>query len=343
MVKLRFGEMLNQDGSLYTANLRSAKQTDVYTLKGGDLEIYEPRFTFHGFRYVEITGYPGVPAPDALTGCVVGSATTPAGHLETSNALVNQLQSNITWGQRGNFPSIPTDCPQRDERMGWLGDAQIFARTASYNMDVEGFFTKWMQDVEDAQFADGRFTDVAPYVSIVGAGSAAWGDAGVIVPWTIYQAYGDTRIIEDHYDAMVKWIDYLKNSSNNLIRSVGTYGDWLSINADTPIDVLDTAYFAYSTSLLGKMAKAIGKDADAQKYETLFNDIKTAFNNAFVSADGHIKGNTQTCYLLGLHMNLLPDDKRAAAAKYLVEDIESRDWHLSTGFVGVGPPYHPLS
>ncbi|MBV9469764.1 MAG: family 78 glycoside hydrolase catalytic domain, partial [Abitibacteriaceae bacterium] len=333
-IRLRFAEMLNPDGTIYTTNLRGARCIDYYTLKGTGREVWEPHFTFHGFRYVEVTGYPGRPTTDAITGVVAHSDTPKTGTFSCSNPMINQLQSNIEWGQRSNFLEVPTDCPQRDERLGWMGDAQIFVRTACNNMDVSSFFTKWMVDVEDAQRGD-AYADVSPDVCC-GAGTPAWGDAGVIVPWTIYQVYGDKRIIERHYDSMARWIDWMQKNSKDLVRPAGGYGDWLSIGANTPTEVIATAYFGYSTALMAKMAHAIGKEDDARKYETLFGQIRDAFNRAFVSADGRIKGDTQTCYLLALHMNLLPEEKRAAAAKYLVDDIEKRNWHLSTGFVGVG-------
>src|SRR5262249_1884572 len=269
---------------------------------GGAREIWEPRFTFHGFRYVEVSGYPGRPSADAITGIVIHSDTPKTGTFVCSNELVNQLQHNIEWGQRGNFLEVPTDCPQRDERLGWMGDAQIFVRTAGANMDVAAFFTKWMRDVEDAQRPDGAFTDVSPFVA-AGAGTAAWGDAGVIVPWTIYQVYGDKQIIIDHYGAMTRWIDYLQQRSTGLLRPASGYGDWVAAGSSTPTDVIATAYFAYSTSLLAKMARVIGKEADAQRYEALFARIRDAFNRAYVAPDGRIKGNTQTCYVLALQMD----------------------------------------
>ena len=335
IVTLKFAEMLNPDGTIYTTNLRGAKCTDYYTLKGGETETWEPRFTFHGFRYVELTGFPGKPGADAVTGIVTHSDTPLAGTFECSNPLVNQLYRNIVWGQRGNFLAVPTDCPQRDERLGWMGDAQIFIRTASYNMDVSRFFTKWCQDVEDAQRPDGSFTDVSPFVCC-GSGVAAWGDAGVICPWTIYRVYGDTRILERHYAAGARWIDYLVGTSTNLLRPAHGYGDWLSIQADTPKDVLATAYFALSTRLMANFAATLNKSADEAKYRTLFEQIKTEFNKAYVAGDVRIKGNTQTDYVLALAFDLLPPEKRAAAAKHLVEDISSKGDHLSTGFVGVG-------
>lgn len=334
-VTLRFAEILNPDGTIYTTNLRGAKATDYYTLKGGEEEIYEPTFTFHGFRYVELTDYPGVPALDAITGVVVHSDTTPSGVFACSSPLLNKLQHNIVWGQRGNFVSVPTDCPQRDERLGWMGDAQIFVKTATFNMDVSRFFTKWMIDVEDAQRPDGSFTDVSPFVAC-GSGTAAWGDAGVIVPWAIYLAYGDTNILAAHYAAGARWVDYLKANSKDLLRPDAGYGDWLSIKAETPKDVLGTAYFGLSTRLMANYARVLGKTEDARKYEDLFQQIKAAFNKAYVAEDGRIKGNTQTCYVLALQFDLLPAEKRAVAAKYLVQDIASKEGHLSTGFVGVG-------
>ena len=338
-VQLRFAEILNPDGTIYTTNLRSARATDTYILKGEGEEIFEPHFTFHGFRYVEVTGYPGQPELDSITGCVIHSDTPATGSFTCSSPLVNQLQHNIIWGQRGNFLSVPTDCPQRDERLGWMGDAQIFVRTASYNMDVAAFFSKWMDDVEDAQTEDGGFSDVAPRLIVQTNGAPAWGDAGIIVPWTIYQMYGDTQIIERHYDAMVHWLNYLDKANpdhlwrNNLNNN---YGDWLSIAADTPKDVLATAYFAYDAQLLAQMARAIGREEDALRFEQLYRDICSAFCQAFVDQDGRIQGATQTVYVVALQMNLLPSDLRPVAARHLVEAIEAKNWHLSTGFVGVG-------
>jgi alpha-L-rhamnosidase len=331
---LRFAEMLNPDGTIYTANLRNARATDVYTLKGGNEEIWEPRFTFHGFRYVEITGSKEKLGPEAVTGVVIHSDTPRVGNWESSSAQLNQLYHNILWGQWGNFLSVPTDCPQRDERLGWMGDAQSFCRTASYNADVASFFTKWLLDVKDAQSPGGAYTDVSPRVCC-GEGTAAWADAGIICPWTVWQVYDDKQMIERQYESMAKYIDYLKEHSKDLIRPAEGYGDWLAIGADTPKEVLSTAYFAHSTELLANMARAIGKEDDAKKYDELFNDIRNAFNKAFVSDDGRIKGNTQTCYLVALAFNLLDDEKQKKAVEYLVDDIRSKANHLSTGFVGV--------
>jgi alpha-L-rhamnosidase len=334
-IRLRFAEMLNPDGTLYTANLRGARCTDTYTLRGGGRETWEPRFTFHGFRYVEVTGYPGRPPRDAITGVVVSSAMPKTGTFACSSPLVNRLQQNIEWGQRGNFLEVPTDCPQRDERLGWMGDVQFFARTAVANMDAAAFLTKWLADVADAQRADGAFPDVAPDV-FGRAGTPAWGDAGVIVPWTLYQVYGDEQLLRQHYRSMTRWVHFLEQNSQELLLPPGGYGDWVAAGGRTPTDVLATAYFAYSTSLVAKMARAIGRPQDASHYEALFAKIRDAFNRAYVAPDGRIKGDSQTCYALALHMDLLPPEKRAAAARYLVDDIRRRDWHLSTGFVGTG-------
>lgn len=333
-ITVRHGEMLQEDGSLYTINLRRARQMDTYVCRGDEVEVYEPHFTFHGFRYVEVRGYPGEASLDILEGQVIHSDTPFTGSFECSHPLLNQLQSNIQWGQRGNFLSVPTDCPQRDERLGWTGDAQVFIRTACFNADTASFFTKWMIDVDDAQQPDGAFTDIAPVVNWDRAGTAAWGDAGVIVPWTLYLCYGDKRIIERHYEAMAAWVAYLERNSDGLIRPDARYGDWLSINADTPKDVIATAFFAYSTRLLARMAAITGKADDAEKYEKLFQRIKAAFNDRFVTADGRVKGDTQTAYLLALHMDLLPESLRPAAYKHLVADIKKRGNRLSTGFVG---------
>ena len=343
-VTLRHAEVLNPDGTIYTRNLRSVQATDAYILKGADWEVFQPRFTFHGFRYVEVTGYPGEPALEAITGCVVHSDTPFSGTFECSSPLINQLQSNIVWGQRGNFVSIPTDCPQRDERLGWMGDAQIFVRTACFNADVAAFFTKWLTDVADAQSLQGAFPDIAPLLyrsfGFLGEGAPAWGDAGVIVPWTIYRVYGDTRIIAQQYTAMTRWMDYIHSANPNLLRQQrlnNNYGDWLSPSGDhTPKDLLATAYWAYDAKLMAEMTDALGHQDDARKYKNLFQGIKEAFMKAYVAPDGRINGDTQTCYVLALYMDLLPDELRAAAAKHLVAAIEKKDWHLSTGFVGVG-------
>jgi len=341
-VVLRFAEMLNDDGTLYTANLRSARATDTFFLKGGGEELLEPSFTFHGFRYVEVTGLAAGSKPEAsmITGIVVHSDLSRTGSFECSHPMVNQLFSNIVWGMRGNYLDIPTDCPQRDERMGWMGDAQAFVRTGACLMDIAPFFTKWMVDVEDAQGGDGAFTDVAPRGILDGAGVAGWADAGVVCPWTIYQVYGDKRILERHYAAMSRWIDYMEKTGKDLIRPDSGYGDWLAPFAkdnkgDTPKPLLGTAYFAYSTDLMARTARVLGKHEDAARFEALAAKVREAFNREFVSPDGTVKGESQTAYIMALRFRLVPDALRPALEKRLVEQIEARGWHLATGFLGV--------
>lgn len=349
-ITLSHSEMLNPDGSLYLDNLRVASQMDHYIMSGEGTERYEPHFTFHGFRYVELIGYPGEADLDTITGKVVHSDTPAAGKLVTSDEMVNRLYSNITWGQRGNFLSVPTDCPQRDERLGWTGDAQIFARTASYNMDVSRFFTKYVVDMTDCQQPSGAFTDVAPDAGWIrykmwstrlnwfAPDNAGWGDAGVVIPWTLYLMYGDRSILETNYEAMVRWVVYLESMTDGLIRpDYANYGDWLSIGADTPNDVLATAYFAYSTKLLARIAGVLGKRQDEKKYGALFGHIAEAFRSAFTdSATGRIKGDTQTVYVLALQFGLLSEEGARLAAQHLVDDIKRRGDRLSTGFLGVG-------
>jgi alpha-L-rhamnosidase len=334
-VRLRFAEMLAPDGSLYVENLRSARPVDTYVLRGGGREVWEPRFTFHGFRYVEVTGA----AEFALTGRVVHSDTPPSGEFECSDELVNRLWRNIGWGQRGNFLSVPTDCPQRDERLGWLADAQVFLPTASLNMDVAAFVTKWGDDVLDAQLPDGAYPDVAPRLIVEREGAPAWADAGVIVPWLMWQRYGDTRLMARHWDAMERYLAYLLRHNPDLLwkaRRGNDYGDWLSVGAHTPREVLATAYWAYDARLMADMADALGRADRAEHYRRLHAGVRAAFNAAYVGEDAYITGDTQTAYALALHMGLLPEQARPRAAQRLVEDIRANGNHLTTGFVGVG-------
>jgi alpha-L-rhamnosidase len=335
-MRLRFAEMLEPDGTLHLANLRGARQLDTFVAAGDGPEVFEPRFTFHGFRYVEVTGVDRAPA---LTGCVVHSDTPRTGRFECSEALVNQLWRNLNWGQRGNFISIPTDCPQRDERLGWLADAQVFLPTASLNMDVAAFMTKWGDDILDAQSPDGAYPDVAPRLVVERDGAPAWADAGIIVPWRIWQRYGDRRIIHRHWDAMERYMAWLERHNPDWLwtrRRNNDYGDWLSVDADTPRAILATAYWAHDARLMAEMARAVGRADRAEHYTRVRADIVTAFNRAYVHDDALIEGDTQTVYLLALHMDLIPDELRPRAAARLVADIEARGGRLTTGFVGVG-------
>jgi alpha-L-rhamnosidase len=349
-------EMINADGTLYAENLRTALSIDTFTLGGAGRETFEPHFTFHGFRYVEIAGYPGELTAADIRGIVVGSDTPATGTWESSDKDLNQLFSNITWGQRSNFLSVPTDCPQRDERLGWMGDAQVFAPTAARNADVAGFFNKWMVDVNDAQGPNGEFSTVSPRANQNNSWPV-WGDAGVIIPWTMYAAYGDKAFLADNYDHMAKWVDYCQRSSANLILSGGV-GDHLAPKP-TPTNIVDTAFFAKSVRIVARAAAILGKTEDAAKYDKLRQDIVAAFDAAYVGADGSITavggarggrggaapaagaeaapraGNTQTAYMLALKFDLLPENLRPVVAKRLAEDVE-QSGHLTTGFVGVG-------
>ncbi len=352
-VQLRHGERLNADGTLYTANLRRAKATDVYVCRGGGVEIFEPRFTFHGFQYVELTGLPGAPLADAVTGCVIHSATPPAGHFECSHAGVNRLWLNGLWSQRDNFLSVPTDCPQRDERLGWMGDAQVFCRTAMCNMDVAAFFTKWLIDIEDAQTPEGVFPDVAPRlredINFVGlgnlGGAAAWADAGIIIPHTLWRVYGDLRVVERHWGAMVRWLDWIERHNPDGLRLnklANNYGDWLCIPSDTSFgthspmkNLLATAYWADDAAKMTRMARALGREADALRFQGMFERVRAAFQKEWLLPDGQLAVETQTAYLLALAFDLLPIEVRARAAERLVANIRELGWHLSTGFVGI--------
>ncbi len=330
-VVMRFGEMLNSDGSVHTKNLRSARATDTYILKGGGPEVWEPRFTFHGFRYVEITGLNGTPTPDMVTGIVIHSDAPMTSSFECSNPMLNQLHSNILWGQRSNYLEVPTDCPQRDERLGWTGDTQVYIRSGTYHQDVASFFTKWLVDLEDTLNERNLYGKQAPVMH--GRGSPGWSDAGIICPWVIYNVYGDTRVIEKHYDGMAR---YLKACGRKGLNGLGKgFGDWLSVGSKTPLDVISVAYYAYVTQLMAEMADAIGKEADAKKYQELFGRIREHFQASFVDADGRVKGNTQTAYCMALHYDLLTEAQRKQAADHLVERIQDKDYHLSVGFLGV--------
>ncbi|MET0235048.1 MAG: family 78 glycoside hydrolase catalytic domain [Kibdelosporangium sp.] len=337
-ITMRHAEVLNPDGTIYTANLRAAQATDRFVLAGtGGVETYEPRFTVHGYRYVELTGLPAgvTPTADTVVGRAAWAAGGQPGTLTTSNSLVNQLQHNILWGERGNMLSIPTDCPQRDERLGWTGDIGIFAGTSTFNLATQNLLDKFTDDLVDAQRSDGAFTDVAPAV-LSDAGRAGWGDAGVIVPYTLWQRYGDTRLIDEHFTAMARWVDYLRSTSgSDLIRNQWTHGDWLNVNDNTAQDVLSTAFFSWSARLVSRMAAATGRQAEATSYGQLADQVATAFTNRFVAADGTVGSNTQTGYVLALAFGLLPGNRRQASADKLAAKVAATGGHLSVGFLGV--------
>ncbi len=342
-ITLKFAEVLDREGNFYTDNLRAAKATLTYILKGENEEIYEPYFTFYGFRFVKLEGFQETPALDQITGVVIYSEIKPTGTFTCSDSLINQLQSNIQWGQKGNFLDVPTDCPQRDERLGWTGDAQVFAPTAAFNFDVSAFYTKWLKDLAADQLADGKVPDVIPDVRNGRGGSTAWADAALIVPWTMYLSYGDKRILEEQYASMKGWVDYMNGRAGEdfLWTDDKHYGDWLAFastsssytGATTEKDLIATAYYKYSSGLLAEIAGIIGKTNDAKKYAALSENIKKAFVGEFVTPAGRLISQTQTAYSLAIAFDLLPENLVLAAAKYLAEDVRKMR-HLTTGFVG---------
>ena len=286
---------------------------------------------------MEVTGYPGKPSLDTLTGKVFHTANEFTGKFASSNPMLNQLWRNVLWTQRGNLESVPTDCPQRDERMGWMGDAQLFWRSASFNMDMQAFTHKWMRDVVEAQSPEGGFADVSPRVIDLADGAPAWGDAGVLIPWTTWRQYGDTRIIEENWDPMERWMNYLNSANPDLIRKNRRnqdFGDWVPAESETPKDLIATAYWAYDAHRMSEMARAIGKGAESKKYAELFEGIRAAFQKQFVRENGEVGNGSQTCHILALHMNLLPDSLKAMGLDRLIADIEKRGWHLSSGIIG---------
>ena len=365
-VKLRFGEVLNSDGTLYTENLRSAKATDHFILAGSKVEDFQPLFTFHGFRYAEISGLRGKPTEETLKAVVLHTDAPFTTRFSTGDAMVNQLWSNILWGQRSNFVGVPTDCPQRDERLGWSADAQVFWRTATYNMDLTAFSQKYAADLHGTQVGTAMYGIYAPGVDTPNPGyGAAWSDAGVIVPWTGWMQSGNTQIIDDNWEGMEHYIAAIeqKNPDHLWRNDFGSaFGDWLTPTITTPEDLLATAYWAYDASLMKQMALATGRTADAERYGALFEKIKRAFQKAYVRSDGFVGAvdrypsippptinpsdaeeskkrpvETQTGYVLALHMNLLPQELRAKSAQRLVDKIAQNGGQLGTGFLGT--PY----
>jgi alpha-L-rhamnosidase len=360
-VKLRFGEELNPDGTLYVENLRTAKATDHFILAGKGGEEYQPTFTFHGFRYVEVSGLKGKPQVNDVKAIAFHTDAPFTATLKTGNAMINQLWSNILWGQRSNFIGVPTDCPQRDERLGWTADAQVFWRTATYNMDLTTFSRKFGADLRGTQVGTDMYGIFAPGTSSANPGyGTGWSDGGVIIPWTSWIQTGDKKIIEENWEGMEKYLAAIQAANRDYLwkKNYGIpFADWLAPEGVTPVDLIATAYWAYDATLMSQMAHALGKTADEQKYQELFEKIKTAFNAAYVRPDGFVGGvppppvfasgtatklsdkpvETQTGYVLALHMNLLSDSLRSVVAKRLVDRLEANHWRLGTGFLGT--PY----
>ena len=361
-VRVRFAEILNSDGTLYTDNLRTAKVTDHFILAGAGIEEFTPQFTFHGFRYAEITGLPSAPSKDSISALVIHTDAPFDAQLKTGSSMIDQLWSNILWGQRSNFVGVPTDCPQRDERLGWMADAQVFWRTASYNMDLAAFSRKYAGDMRGTQAGTPFYGIYSPGTVQSSSGSGAgWSDAGVVIPWTSWLQTGDTSVIEQNWDAMNKYLAAIESANPDGLWKVDSgipFGDWLSPEGKTDQVLIATAYWAYDVTLMQEMASATGRTDAKQAYAALFEKIRAAFQKQFIHDDGFIAGadnsaspfgqinnpnakskggDTQTGYVLALHMSLLPDSLRAAAAQKLAAKIESNHGLLATGFLGT--PY----
>ncbi|RED50117.1 alpha-L-rhamnosidase [Seonamhaeicola aphaedonensis] len=336
-ITLRFGEILKRDGNILTENLRLARATDTYILKGDGEEVWQPKFTYHGFQYIELTGFPGKPTLDAITGLVLSSIQTDASTFSSSNEMNNKLYENIKTTQEANFFDIPTDCPQRDERLGWLGDAQTFMRSASLNADVASFMSKFLIDVDDAQRWYGAYPNFAPFpYSRPNQYAPAWMDAGIIIPYNMYKVYNDTRILEYMYVGMEKFMEFQADASTDFLRPGGgnNWGDWLSVNETTSHDFIGASYYGYDAKLMAEVAEALGKTADAEKYKTLFQNIKTAFAKKYIQENGHTSEDTQTTYALALYFDLFPEHLAKKGASRLAEKIENNGFKFSSGFLG---------
>ena len=373
-IKIHHAEVLDQDGNFYTANLRAARNENVYILSGED-EYFKPLFTFQGFRYIRLTEYPDYEVcPEDFTAIAVYSDMKRTGRFVCGNDKVNQLYHNIIWGQRSNFLDIPTDCPQRDERLGWTGDAQVFSRTATINYNTKKFFTKWLRDVSAEQEDNGAVWGIVP--QCLGAGavtriSAAWGDVATTIPWELYLAYGDKELLRSHLPMMKKWVEYMHSTgpSEYLWLTGYHYGDWLAMDAGedsyvgaTSCDLIASAFFAHSTSLVIKAGRALGEDVS--EYEELYKNVRAAFREYFmengmpkedlprteISLEGKTsvvdrlhKGMTQTAITLILHFGLCDDSERAALTEKLVSLIKENGGKMSTGFVGTPYILHALT
>ena len=352
VITLRHAEVLDKDGNFYTANLRTAKATDAFICSGGE-DVFLPAFTFHGFRYLKIEGLSEAPEPESFTACVLHTDMQITGNFCCSHKGISQLQSNIQWSQRGNFLDIPTDCPQRDERLGWTGDAQVFAATAAYNMKVPLFFAKWLRDLAAEQTLEYGVPRVVPNILRSLEGTAAWGDAATIIPWTMYLAYDDTRILEEQYPSMCAWVEYIrsKTGENGLWQTGFQYGDWLALDKEegsgnvgaTDVYLVASAYYAYSTQILAKTAKVLGYTEDALKYQFLHQSIVEAFQKEYISQTGRMVSETQTACVLALHFDLAKQEDRERILTSLSTNIANHNYHLTTGFVGTPYLCHTLT
>jgi len=352
VIKINHAEVLDQQGNFYTDNLRAALQENTYTLNGED-QLLEPRFTFQGFRYIKIT-YPGKLDNSNLTAVAIYSDMPPTGFFTSSDKLINQLQHNIQWGQKGNFVDIPTDCPQRDERLGWTGDAQVFFNTAAYNMNVAPFFKKWLNDLKADQYEDGRVPAVIPItLKRANDGSAGWADAATIIPWDYYTAYGDKELLRNQYVSMKKWVDYISSVAKDHLWNNGShYGDWLFYTmaddrdgkaALTDKHLIAQTFYAASAQNVIHAAEVLGNKEDVAKYTALLKNIKEAFMKEYVTPSGRLVSSSQTAYVLALNFDMLPESQRAQAAARLAENVKSYKDHITTGFLGTPYICHVLS
>lgn len=345
-IEMRFAELVKADGGVDQANLRTAWQRDIYIAAGRGRETWEPRFTYHGFRYVEVTGVPDDPQAWSIEGLVGHQDLELTGELRSGDPVVQKFWENAVWSQKSNFFGLPTDCPQRDERLGWMGDAEVFWPAAAFNMDLGAFTMRVMEDVRHGQSAKGGFPDcIPPFVPTMNLSSPGWADAGIILPWTAWRQYGQTGVITANWQAMDRYMDWIlgNNPDYRWGKARGAdYGDWLSVDADpanpgeatTPKDLIGTAFWAEDARMMAQMAQAIGNAAAEAKYRQLFADIRTAFNAAYVKADGTIGNASQTSYILPIRFGLLSPQQTADAGKRLAADIARRGNHLSSGFLG---------
>lgn len=353
-IKVHHAEILDKSGNFYTDNLRAAKQENTYILKGGDWETFEPHFTFQGFRYIRLEGYPGELRPENFTATALYSDMAPAGTFACSNPLLNQLQHNIQWGQKGNFLDVPTDCPQRDERLGWTGDAQVFSRTAAFNMNAHQFFAKWLKDVAFDQTTDGAVPFVVPNVlGPTAVASAGWADVATIIPWNMYLVYGDKQVLADQYNSMKAWVGYMEQQSKNDLWNTGFhFGDWLFYSpqpddigraAVTDKYLIAQCFFAHSAQLTLNAALTLGRTEDVDHFRKLVERVKAAFVKEYLTPNGRLVSGTQTAYVLALHFDMLPEALRAQAAERLAQNVAAYNNHLSTGFLGTPYLCHVLS
>jgi alpha-L-rhamnosidase len=346
-------EVLDKKGNVYMNNMRNAKVNTTYIFKGNGEEEYHPNFTFYGFRYIWVEKGAALMDKISFEAEVLYSDMRLTGQFECSNPLINQLQQNIQWGQRGNFLDVPTDCPQRDERLGWTGDAQAFGRTAGYNFHVNNFFKKWLKDLAYDQLENGSVPFVIPNILGKGAsGSAGWADAATIIPWDLYTMYGDIRVLQDQYPSMKKWVGFMQSKSvNNLWNTGFHFGDWLFFSRNNDTDgtsavtdkyLIAQCFYAHSIQLLIKTAEVLGKPEDVKEYTALLAKIKKAFQDEYMTPNGRLIANTQTAYILALNFDMIPANQTAKAMEHLVDNIKRYN-HLTTGFLGTPYLNHVLS